>query len=151
MTTQERQYTVEDLLGMSDDGRRYELINGEIIEMPSSSKTNTVLAAWIITLLNTYVVPKGLGIVSSPDGGFQISEHNAYQPDAAFISKSRADGLDGQLFPVAPDLTVEIISPSETVGAVNDKIAGCFSPAHYRSGLSTQKHVWFMFTRLSIK
>src|SRR5258708_2665383 len=108
MTTQERLYTVEDMLHMPDDGRRYELLNGELIEMPPSSKQNTVLAAWIIHLLISYVVPKGLGFVSGPDGGYQINENNSYQPDAGFISKVRAGGLDGPIFPVAPDLAVEI-------------------------------------------
>ena len=142
MTTQERQYTVEDLLGMPDDGRQFELINGELIEMPPSSKTNTVLAAWIIHLLISYVVPKELGYVSSPDGGYQISAHNAYQPDAAFISKARAGGLDGQIFPVAPDLAVEIISPSETVGSVNDKIAGYFSAG--------SQQVWVVYPKTRV-
>lgn len=154
MTTQERLYTLADMLRMSEDGKDYELINGALVEMPPSSKKNTVLTAWIIHLLISYVVPKKLGFVSSPDGGYQINEHNAYQPDAAFISKDRAGGLEGQIFPAAPDLAIEIISPSETVGSVNDKIAGYFSAGSQQVWIIYPKtkavHVYTAINKVSI-
>jgi Uma2 family endonuclease len=43
-------------------------------------------------------------------------------PDAAFISKARAAGVSGKTFPGAPDLAVEVISPSETPRSVADKV-----------------------------
>jgi Uma2 family endonuclease len=102
--------------------RRFELINGVPVEMPSSSKKNTVLAARFVHFLVTHVDRHDLGYVSGADGGYDLGPHDTRLPDAAYISKSRAGGLQGVTFPVAPDLAVEVISPSETSRAVLDKV-----------------------------
>lgn len=92
--------------------KRWELINGEIIEMAPSSKINTVIAGLIIWYLNQFVVPRKLGYVSVPDGGYRIGK-SVLQPDAAYISKARSGGLKGNFYENAPDLAVEVISFSE--------------------------------------
>jgi Uma2 family endonuclease len=102
--------------------KRLELIDGVIVEMAPSSQTNTVIAARIIYFLNAVVIPGNLGYVSGADGGYTITEKNAYQPDVAFISKARHAELQGVAFPVAPDITFEVISPSESSNDVNKKV-----------------------------
>lgn len=102
-------------------GRRLELVDGEIIEMPASSNINTVLAMRIGGYMMLHVETLDLGYVTAPDGGFRLDEYNAPQPDTAFIRKERAN-LQGKEFIGAPDLAVEIVSPSESRPMITRKI-----------------------------
>ncbi|MBX3066034.1 MAG: Uma2 family endonuclease [Anaerolineae bacterium] len=125
MVLREKLYTVAEFLAYIDqpefEGRRLELHEGVIVEMPPSSKKNVRLEGWIITLLNNFVVPKDLGVVTTPDGGFKIDERNYLQPDVGFISHERSGGMEGVEFPVVPDLAIEVISPSESAYSVVSK------------------------------
>jgi Uma2 family endonuclease len=118
-------YTVDEFLAFINqpefEGKRIELREGSIIEVPPSSKKNVMLESWLITLLNNFVIPRGLGVVSTPNGGYKISGRSYLQPDVAFIHKDRAGGIDGVTFPTAPDLAVEVISPSENGHMVTSK------------------------------
>ncbi len=93
--------------------KHFELIEGVPVEMTSSSQKNTVIAMRIGYFFNVWVIPNDLGYVSGADGGYRLNDNNVYQPDVAFISKTRHAELSGVEFPIAPDIAVEIISPSE--------------------------------------
>lgn len=71
--------------------------------------------------LNIFVRERDLGYVTVPDGGFELSPRNTLQPNAAFIAKARVATLEGVAFSGAPDLAVEIISPSEGTHAPIEK------------------------------
>lgn len=118
MVLQEKLYTAEEFWQIAQapesEGRRLELDEGMIVEIAESSPTNTVIAGLVITALNIWVVPRKLGYVTSPDGGFRLGERKVRQPDAAFISKSRVAKLPKH-FDLPPDLAVEIVSPNEDV------------------------------------
>ncbi len=126
MAIQEKLYTAEEFWEIAqrpeNQEKRLELIDGVIVEMAPSSQKNTVVAGRMIYFLNAFVIPRNLGYVTGPDGGYTIDEHNGYQPDAAFISKARHAELKGVEFPVAPDLAVEVISPSESSNDVLKKV-----------------------------
>ena len=117
MVAKENLHTVREFMDFvqrpENADQRFELIDGEIKEMPPSSKDNTMLASWIASFLWNYVRINNIGRVSGPDGGYKISETNAFQPDVGFIAKNRIGGRKGVEFPVAPDLAVEVVSPSE--------------------------------------
>ncbi len=126
MVLQEKLYTAAEFWEVAqrreNADKRLELIDGVIVEMASSSQKNTVIAGRFIYFLNAFVIPRDLGYVTGPDGGYTISERNAFQPDAAFISKDRHPILEGVEFPIAPDLAVEVISPSESSNDVLKKV-----------------------------
>ena len=103
--------------------KHWELIAGEIIEMPPSSPTNSIIAIRIARLLGNFVEPRGLGWVSGADSGYRLAADMLFQPDAAFISKARAPKLSERFFEGAPDLAVEIISPSERHTEIRAKIS----------------------------
>jgi Uma2 family endonuclease len=129
MVVQERLITATKFWELTrqteNQDKRLELIDGVIVEMPPSSQKNAVIAGRFIYFLNSFVIPRDLGYVTGPDGGYTISPDNAYQPDAAFISKARHSTLEGVEFPVAPDLAVEVISPSESSNDVLKKVQRC--------------------------
>lgn len=118
MTIDAKFYTAEEYLEFAqlpeNEGKRFELIDGVIIEMPPSSKRNTVTAARIIRLVGTFVDDHDLGYVTGADGGFEIAPKTVLQPDVGFIRKERVTNLDGVTFAGAPDLAIEVISPSES-------------------------------------
>jgi Uma2 family endonuclease len=62
--------------------------------------------------------------VTGADSGFQLSAQDAPAPDAAFIASGRLKGLRKRgFFQIAPDLAVEVVSPSDSVTAVQRKAA----------------------------
>lgn len=132
MVAQEKlRYTVETYLDFTalpeNADKRFELLDGEIVEMPPSRKKNSALASFIQHLFWDCIGEGDIGIASSPDGGFQLNATTVVQPDAAFISQQRIDGEEGHMFPGAPDIAVEIISPSETARMVHRKVQAYLS------------------------
>ncbi len=97
-----------------NEGLRLELDEGVIVEMASSTPTNTVVAGRVIYFLNDYVIPRNCEYVTVPDGGFKLAPRKVRQPDAAFISKERVPVLPDE-FELAPDLAVEVVSPNEDI------------------------------------
>ena len=126
MAVQEKLYTVGEFLEVAqlpeNQNRRLELIEGEICEMPSSSSLNTTIAGLFVHYLNAYVVERGLGYISTSDGGYELSPHEVRIPDAAFIAKERVSELGRAIFQAAPNLAVEVIVPGATARMINDKV-----------------------------
>ncbi len=118
MILEEKLYTAEEFWEVAqlpeNEGRRLELEDGVIVEMASSKPINTVIAGRVIHFLNAFVIPKNLGYVTVPDGGFELSPKTVCQPDAAFVSKKLLPKLPSN-FKLAPDLAVEIVSKNEDV------------------------------------
>ncbi|MDW8300633.1 MAG: Uma2 family endonuclease [Anaerolineae bacterium] len=115
----------EALLALPENAeKRLELLDGEIIEMSPASELPTVIAAEIVAYLRAFARQHSLGIVTGPDGGFQLSPTDVLAPDAAFIAAGRLKGLRQRgFFQLAPDLAVEVISPSDSVTAAQRKAA----------------------------
>ncbi len=126
MVVQEKLYTAAEFWDIArlpeNENKRLELIGGVIYEMPPSSRINTILAARLTRLLGNFVEERDLGYVTSSDGGYQLDERTVLIPDVGFIAKARVPDLSGTTFPGAPDLAVEVISPSETARKVLDKV-----------------------------
>ncbi len=125
MAIRQKIYTATEFWQMAAnfaDDRRYELVEGEIVEMAPSSPENTIIAARILVFLFNHVESHNLGYVSGADGGYTLSLENVRIPDVAFISKERSPSIPKK-FDVAPNLAVEVISPSESPRKINDKTA----------------------------
>lgn len=117
MQVQERLFTAEDLWAMPDDGKIYELHNGVLVEMPGSGKPQTRLAAWIIHLITVFIMEHDLGgAVSSADGTFVLSQFNTRIPDVSYVTaeSDRLQLSQTGYFQGAPDLAVEVVSPSNS-------------------------------------
>lgn len=126
--------TAEDLLKQADDGYRYELVKGVICRMPPTGFEHGIRTAEIGSLLNVHVKKHKLGYVCGAETGFKISQNpdTVRAPDAAFVSQTAIDekGIPKGFWEGAPDLAVEVISPSDTYTEVEEKVdewlnAGC--------------------------
>ena len=125
MTIQQKEYTAEEfweIVPTLDDSKRYELIEGVIVEMAPSSKVNSYIGVTISCLLGNYVDSYKPGYLFGANTGYTLSPGNVAIPDVSFISvKSSPEFPDETHSP--PDLAVEVISPSESPRMVNDKTA----------------------------
>jgi Uma2 family endonuclease len=96
--------------------RLCELIDGVLVEKPMGY-TESVLAVYLIVLLDAFVRPRNLGLITSPDGTIRLWAGRVRIPDVAFFSWDRMPGRRRPPQPIptlAPDLAVEILSRSNT-------------------------------------
>jgi Uma2 family endonuclease len=117
--------TAEELYWLPDDGKRRELVKGELREMPPASGRHGIHGGRLQTHLGHYILTKKLGEVFLAETGFTISRapDTVRAPDIAFVSQDRLpDPLPDGYFEIVPDLTVEIVSPNDTNRKVRDKI-----------------------------
>ena len=127
MATTTKLMTAEELLEMPDDGFRYELVRGELVKMPPAGHMSSFREMLIGSHLTVYVRENRLGRAYGASGGFRLESDpdTVLAPDAAFVRQERVEVVgDGDgYFPGAPDLAVEVISPSDRYTEVDEKVA----------------------------
>jgi len=110
---------------MPDDGMRHELVRGELRMMPPPGFEHGRVAATVGVLLGMHVRQTGVGVTLAAETGFLLASDpdTVRAPDAAFVSKERAEkvGRTAKYWPGAPDLAVEVVSPSDSYHEVQDK------------------------------
>ncbi len=112
---------------------RYELVDGEVVELTFPTPIHNLTVGRVYKLLEQFVDEHRLGMVFPSDTGFVLSREPATLrgPDVTFITAERATGLDLRAnIPGAPDLAIEVISPTDTILEMRRKVdqylaAGC--------------------------
>jgi Uma2 family endonuclease len=104
--------TYDDYAAMPEDGRRYQLVEGELFVSPSPSSRHQRILMVLVNALYDFVKARKLGEVFAAPLDVILSEEDTYQPDIVYVSKARKrlvvpEGIRG-----TPDLCVEILSPS---------------------------------------
>lgn len=122
-----RALVVEDLGRIPDDGYRYELQSGELVSEPMPGFRHGRIAATIASLVRDHVRRSSLGLVVVVEAGFLLSRapDTVRGPDVALVARDRLEAIDDdrKAFPGAPDLAIEIVSPSNTPADVHAKVA----------------------------
>jgi Uma2 family endonuclease len=104
--------TFAELQEWPDDGRRYELYDGEVIVVPSAFPRHQRVAMHIGDILGDYERRTG-GLMFCVPIDIVFSEHNVVQPDVVFFRKERRHVIDMMAATrAAPDLAVEVLSRS---------------------------------------
>lgn len=118
--------TADQLLRMPDDGHRYELVAGELRKMVPAGWRHGAAGGNLHSLLGKHVMEHDLGQIFFAETGFLLARDpdTVRAPDIAFIRKERLAGeLPEEAFwPGAPDLAVEVVSPGDTTGEVDEKV-----------------------------
>ena len=131
-----RKMTEEEFLRLPDDGRKWELVDGEAKEVPAGHKHDAI-GIQVAVLLKPYT--RGRGVLAGSQAGFRMASGNIRSPDVSFTRKERMPG--GQpsegFEDFAPDLAVEIISPSEEPDEMARKVAEYFGAG--------AEQVWHLF------
>ncbi len=105
-------FTTADLLAMPDDGKLYELIEGELYVSTQPNWHHQYACIRLSRAFENWNERSGLGIANCAPG-LIFSLHDAVAPDVVWISIERLSqvlGDDGKLH-AAPDLVVEVVSP----------------------------------------
>ncbi|MGI8696056.1 MAG: Uma2 family endonuclease [Mycobacteriales bacterium] len=102
-----RPFTVTDLEGMPDDGRRYELIDGELLVSPAPGWAHQEVVTALTVLLRAFC-PRNQRVLPAPFA-VRPDAFNELQPD---VLVARYDDLTERCLPTAPLLAVEVISPT---------------------------------------
>jgi Uma2 family endonuclease len=133
---EEKIWTDGELLALPKDGHKYEIVKGELVVSPAGIE-HEVVGVRVIAALANFVREHKLGIVCGSSAGYWMRPGNTQQPkkknflspDVSFLAKERLQGLKHppkKFFDGAPDLAVEILSPSDTVELLHEKIVEYF-------------------------
>jgi Uma2 family endonuclease len=126
-TSAEQTYTPEDLLTMPDGEKKYELVDGHLVERNTSVESSWVEGA-LYYILTGFVRNLNLGWTWTSSMGyacFPSSTRKVRFPDVTFVRKERLpNGLpshSGYIY-IPPDLAVEVVSPNDTANEVENKV-----------------------------
>ena len=103
--------TYQDYANTPDD-ERWELIGGELIMAPAPNMFHQTVDMRLGSLLHVFVDDRNLGRVYPAPTDVVLSDVNVVQPDLLFVSNERAFIITSANIQGAPDLVVEILSPS---------------------------------------
>ena len=123
--------TAEELFELPDNGGRSELVAGEIIHMVPTGAEHGVVTALIGHLIQEYSISHRTGVCCGAETGFilQRGPDIVRAPDVAFVAEERVPetGIPKTYWPFAPDLAVEVVSPSDRLTDMHAKIAEYFA------------------------
>ena len=125
MITAKNLLTADDLMAMPDDGKRYELIRGELVEMPPTSHEHGMVAARFGRRMGNFAEEHDLGHDVAADTGVNVERNpdTVRAPDYGFISYERmAEPPPSRGYAdVIPDLVLEVVSPNDRQPDVDAK------------------------------
>lgn len=107
----EKKKTVHDYLQLPE-GAPYQLLNGELVMSPAPKRTHQQTLLKIAAFLLNFVEQNKLGEVYIAPFDVYLDEENVVQPDISFFSAGRLHLLSDRGAEAAPDLAVELLSPS---------------------------------------
>ena len=131
-------FTLADYAALPDDGKRHELVEGELVELTFPKWTHSRIQARIFSRFDRYLERQPIGVVGN-DFGFVLGRDpdTLRGPDLYFLTNERAAAVDRDGWcEGAPDLAVEIVSPSNRGRELERKIG------HYR--VAGVRRVWVL-------
>lgn len=116
-------------MALPDDGHKYELVDGELVMTPAGFEHGDISVS-LLTALSNHVRSHKLGRVLDSSTGFKMRNANVLSPDVSFLATERLKGLirlpEG-FFGGAPDLAVEVLSPTESQRHLERKLKDYFA------------------------
>jgi Uma2 family endonuclease len=119
--------TADELIAMPTGmGKRYELVAGELRVMSPAGWRHGKITSRLNSWLHSYVEQQALGIVFGAETGFRLASDpdTVRAPDVSFVATRnipKEEPKEG-FWPGAPDLAVEVLSPGDRTGEVDEKI-----------------------------
>ena len=111
MTNQRTKLTVDDYMA-TPDSQRFQLLDGELIVAPAPTTRHQTISRRLERALEDFVFPNHLGQIFDAPTDVVLSEHDVAQPDLIFVSTARSIIVTLPNIQGAPDLVVEVLSPS---------------------------------------
>jgi len=123
--------TFEEFRQFPIDGKRYELVRGEVHMTPAPATRHQAIVQNLAMSLGPHVIKNNLGEVYTAPLDVRLGRDTALQPDLIFISNTRAGIILENWIEGAPDLAVEVSSPSTATYDRATKL-----PVYAESGVS---------------
>ncbi|HSR68023.1 MAG TPA: Uma2 family endonuclease [Acidobacteriota bacterium] len=123
----------QDYLALPDDGKRYEIIEGDLYVTPSPTTRHQRISKRILFLLMQELEEHGEGEVFNAPCDVLLDEHNVIQPDLIFVRQDNEAIVKEKNIQGTPDLLVEIVSPStrRTDVMIKSRLYARFQVPHY--------------------
>ncbi len=116
LKTTNKLYSAQDLESFSNNGKRYALILGELIEMPPAGNEHGMFTDLVSSNASVYAQQKKLGVGFAAETGFILTRNpdSVIAPDWSFIVKERLlIPIEKSYGTVIPDLVIETRSPGD--------------------------------------
>jgi Uma2 family endonuclease len=101
-----------DIWDTPEDGKIYEVIDGDLFVTPPPGWMHQFAVGKLQYLLAGHIYPHKLGVVVPAPTGVVLDEHDGVEPDLVYISRARMHIISERGVEGAPDLVVEVLSPS---------------------------------------
>ncbi len=111
-TAKPLKWTYEDYLAFPDDGKRYEIIEGEKFVTPAPIPKHQWVALNLVKAFNFFLERNPVGAVLFSPIDVLLSEETVVQPDIVFIQSERLGIVGDKAITAAPDFIIEILSDS---------------------------------------
>ncbi len=143
---EQKRLTADELLVMPNTRFGYELVRGELKKYMPTGFLHGLIASRIGRIIGNFVDENDLGVTFAAETGFLIFQNpdTVRAPDSAFVSKEKLEkhGITEKFFPDAPDLAVEVVSPSDRKKDIEEKIRD-----YLKAGVSL---VWVIYPQNKI-
>jgi len=107
-----KRLTYADYCQIPDDGKRHEIIDGIHYVSPAPRYIHQQIVVNLVRLLDSWVQAQKLGVVLVAPFDVLLSDYDIVQPDVLFISNENRGILNEKNAKGAPDIAVEVLSPS---------------------------------------
>ena len=129
-----RPMTLEEFYAYHPDDRKHELLAGFILSEPHPGSRHGRVSARLVRLIENFVEPRRLGFTLTAEAGYVLASDppTVLIPDVSYLTLARGrDHIEATTpFPGAPDLAIEVLSPSNRPPEIRRKLtaylgAGC--------------------------
>jgi len=124
-----------------EEGRQWELVDGELITVSSPTPRHQDIVFEILLAVRRYLRQSGNVGLAYQDVEFALTENDRLRPDVGVVLGEKATRLDPDKVPIpgAPDIAIEVISPSERASESHDQVR-----AYLRNGTA---EVWQVYPK----
>jgi Uma2 family endonuclease len=116
------QWTYEDYAAIPDDGKRYEVVNGVLFMSPAPGKWHQKTVGRIFRYLAAHIEDTGIGEVYIAPFDVELASNIVVQPDVLVLLKPHLEKATDKRVIGAPDLVVEVASPSTAIYDRREKL-----------------------------
>jgi Uma2 family endonuclease len=112
MATERVVLTYEDYLAMPDDGRRYEILDGEVAMTATPATVHQRIVGNLYWVMRNHLQGRGLGEVFIAPLTVILADTTVVEPDLVYVESQRAGLVTDRGVRGAPTLAIEVLSPS---------------------------------------
>jgi Uma2 family endonuclease len=120
-------WTEEEVLSLPHDSYSYEVVDGELVMSPKNNPQHGNMCVRISARILDHADKRKLGQVFDSNTGYWMVNRNLRAPDVSFVSKARLPQRSPKgFFEGAPDLVVEVLSPTNSRREMDDRLRDFF-------------------------